>query len=138
LNLPKLLIISIYSIKMKKFILFVIILTNLLFPKQSISKRNSEYERVIPQSTQCNGKTQKGLQCKRFVSNGENYCYQHISQKSESKSKPTEPTSERINSRPTSEPSNQSYSQCKGTTKTGNQCKRMVKSTNGYCYQHGG
>ena len=123
---------------MKYFILIVIILTNLLLPSQSFSKRNSEYVRVIPQSTQCNGKTQKGLQCKRFVSNGENYCYQHLSQKSESKSKPTEPSSERINSKTTSESSNQSYSQCKGTTKKGNQCKRMVKGSNGYCYQHGG
>lgn len=123
---------------MKYFILIGIILTNLLLPSQSFSKRNSEYERVIPQSTQCNGKTQKGLQCKRFVSNGENYCYQHISQKSESKSNPTEPSSERINRKPASESSNQSYSQCKGTTKKGNQCKRMVKSSNGYCYQHGG
>jgi len=124
--------------KMKNFILIVVFLTYLFHPSQSFSKRNSEYERVIPQSTQCNGKTQKGLQCKRFVSNGENYCYQNISQKSGSKSKSTEPSSERINSKPPSESSNQSYSQCTGTTKTGNQCKRMVKSTNGYCYQHGG
>jgi hypothetical protein len=123
---------------MKYFILIVIILTNLILPSQSFSKRNSEYERVIHQSTQCNGKTQKGIQCKRFVSNGENYCYQHLSQKSGSKSKPAEPSSERINSKPSSESPNQSYSQCKGTTKKGNQCKRMVKSSNGYCYQHGG
>ena len=26
--------------------------------------------------------------------------------------------------------------QCSGTTKTGAQCKRMVKSANGRCYQH--
>jgi len=123
---------------MKNFILIVVFLTYLFHPSQLFSKRIYESERVIPQSTQCNGKTQKGLQCKRFVSNGENYCYQHLSQKSESKSKPTEPSSERINSKPPSESSNQSYSQCKGTTKKGNQCKRMVKSSNDYCYQHGG
>lgn len=33
--------------------------------------------------------------------------------------------------------SNQSVSvQCSGTTKKGARCKRMVKSTNGRCYQH--
>ena len=28
--------------------------------------------------------------------------------------------------------------QCAATTKAGNQCKRMTKSTNGNCWQHGG
>ncbi|HWY10434.1 MAG TPA: hypothetical protein VN026_03860 [Bacteroidia bacterium] len=29
-------------------------------------------------------------------------------------------------------------SQCTATTKVGNQCKRMTKSANGKCWQHGG
>lgn len=38
-----------------------------------------------------------------------------------------------------STPKNKSGSvQCSGTTKAGNRCKRMTKSTNGRCYQHGG
>ncbi|HLG36350.1 MAG TPA: hypothetical protein VI757_15840 [Bacteroidia bacterium] len=28
--------------------------------------------------------------------------------------------------------------QCAATTKAGNRCKRMTKSSNGYCWQHGG
>ena len=28
--------------------------------------------------------------------------------------------------------------QCSGTTKKGNQCKRNTQSSNGYCWQHGG
>lgn len=28
--------------------------------------------------------------------------------------------------------------QCAGTTKKGSQCRRMTRSSNGYCWQHGG
>ena len=40
---------------------------------------------------------------------------------------------------PSSERKSESKSesvQCSGTTKKGSQCKRMVKSANGRCYQH--
>jgi hypothetical protein len=42
-------------------------------------------------------------------------------------------------SNPSSESKSESKSesvQCSGTTKKGTQCKRMVKSANGRCYQH--
>ena len=52
-----------------------------------------------------------------------------------SKQKTTNVTTSNSSSENKSENKSES-AQCSGTTKKGAQCKRMVKSANGRCYQH--
>jgi hypothetical protein len=52
-----------------------------------------------------------------------------------SKQKTTNVTTSNSSSENKSESKSESV-QCSGTTKKGAQCKRMVKSANGRCYQH--
>jgi len=42
------------------------------------------------------------------------------------------------NNNPSSSDSKTQYVQCTSLTKAGSQCKRMTKSANGKCWQHGG
>jgi uncharacterized membrane protein len=124
---------------MKKFTITVFLLISFLGVNMVSYSENSVSDTSIPfQTIQCRGITLQGIQCKRFVSNGDGYCYQHINQKSETNKKDSiQPQKTTINSGTTSVSSNTGYSQCNGVTKSGNQCKRMVKGSK-YCYQHGG
>jgi RNA polymerase subunit RPABC4/transcription elongation factor Spt4 len=123
---------------MKKYILLIsIIFVQIGQSNLTYSSNSTENSEFITQSNQCNGTTQKGTQCKRLVSNGGKYCYQHTNQESKSNDKPEE----KINSKPINEGVNQngvssSMKQCNGITKAGNQCKRMVNGSSKYCYQH--
>lgn len=57
--------------------------------------------------------------------------------KTENTPKSTQTAPQQQNTAPTTPKSTQS-TQCTATTKAGTRCKRMTKSPNGLCFQHGG
>lgn len=81
---------------------------------------------------QCRGITKANVRCKRVLSGGEMFCYQHKGQIENNNKKILENNSN-------SQSINRSnLVQCSGTTKKGSRCKRKTKYPNGKCYQHGG
>lgn len=88
-----------------------------------ISSYNSSNKAVgTSSSVRCKGYTKKGARCKHKTRLANGYCYQHTKQNSSSKTK-------------YSNYSNNTTSTCGARTKSGECCKRKVKS-GGRCYQH--
>ena len=91
----------------------------------------------LTESIQCKGITKAGNQCKRMVSSGSEYCFQHESQKNQAAPmNPSVPAAPSASNRQSQ--SSSVSTQCSGTTKKGTRCKHMTRSSNGLCYQHGG
>jgi endonuclease G len=96
--------------------------------------KKDDNESKSTESVQCNGITKAGNRCKNKTLNISGFCYHHESQ---SKSNYNKNEKHGINDN-IQESSNTIASsvQCSGTTKAGNRCKRMTKSSSGRCYQH--
>jgi endonuclease G len=96
--------------------------------------KKDDNESKSTESVQCNGITKAGNRCKNKTLNISGFCYHHESQ---SKSNYNKNEKHGINDN-IQESSNSIASsvQCSGTTKAGNRCKRMTKSSSGRCYQH--
>lgn len=71
---------------------------------------------------QCQGTTQKGLQCKRRTTNTNGYCWQHQNQPSTPKVRSKSKSTEAV--------------QCSARTQKGSRCRRRTKNSNGRCWQH--
>ena len=92
----------------------------------------------------CAAITKKGTQCKRPAQEGSVYCWQH--ERMYGNSQPSqEPTTPQTNTTTPNSKSNVGTEstqpvlvQCQATTKKGTRCKRMTKSSNGFCWQHSG
>lgn len=67
-------------------------------------------------------------------------CKPSSSNNSNSKTKTSPSQTTKKETQTNNSPTNQSSQsvQCSATTKAGNQCSRMTKSSNGKCWQHGG
>lgn len=89
------------------------------FSTWNISGKGSAYTKP---KFQCKGKTQKGLQCKRAVKEGDQFCYQH---------KPSY-----IPNQKTTTPGIKGGARCAAITQKGAQCKRKAQAESSYCWQH--
>ena len=82
-------------------------------------------------SQQCHGITKAGARCRKTTTDPSGYCYLHANHAG-SNNNFNNGSSSNVESR------SSTSTQCLGTTKKGARCRRMTRSPNGYCYQHGG
>lgn len=85
---------------------------------------------VVAIAAQCTATTRKGTQCRRQASPGSSYCWQHGGT-----TKAERAAGSLLNDASTRQSEN-SYQQCKVTTKRGTQCSRRAKAGSSYCWQH--
>ena len=82
-------------------------------------------------STQCLGTTKAGARCKSRTTHVSGFCHVHINQWNGA----VQPS---LEAQPEPQRKNATSTQCSGTTKAGNRCKRLTRNANGRCFQHGG
>jgi endonuclease G len=96
--------------------------------------KKDDNESKPTESVQCNGITKAGNRCKNKTLNISGFCYHHVPQTNSNYNK-NEKHGVNNNIHESSNSITSSV-QCSGTTKAGNRCKRMTKSSSGRCYQH--
>ena len=79
----------------------------------------------------CQATTQNGEQCKRLAAPNSSYCWQHGETKEAPKAAPKKEERAAKKADETTE-----KARCAGTTKAGEQCRRLATEGSQYCWQH--
>jgi hypothetical protein len=90
--------------------------------------------KLYSQSERCAGKTKAGDRCMKLTKNSSGFCSYHSGHDNHY----TKSTNYNQTKKTSYTKSDNESSQCFGYSKSGYRCSRMTKSSNGYCYQHGG